>query len=241
MTRGTPHPFTSGQIRFVAEQVGIPENELKKSMVDLFRRRGKLLRAYLARVVYAMDERFNVALCVVSSKGEDEALANDVALVFSQMFGAHEHLDIIFLNERQETQIRKTCCPFFVSMPFEHPDFFLTSSEGYGLEDVRACYKEKRLINSHWDGYMLCQIDPPIVGQPYGLGEKDIQKVVIASRHSGHSIFANQEWPAYVHIARLVRDLSDVDFTIGEDDVESIGWAEIYDSSAAATAARRSP
>jgi len=77
---------------------------------------------------------------------------------------------------------------------------------------------------------MLCEIDPPIVGQPYGLGGQDIHRVVIASRHSGHSIFAISDWPAYVHVARLARNISDDKFAIAENDIESIGWAEGYTS-----------
>lgn len=236
MIRGKLVSFTSSGTRFVAEQIGVPENQFKKSIVGLFRDQNRLLRAYLAQVEYGEEKDSNVALCVVSESGEDEKLANNIALVFRRMFGSHEHLDILFITDSQETQLRKMCCPFFSSMRFGHPDFYLTSSEGYGLEEVRACYKERRLMNGHPDEYMLCEIDPPIVGQPYGLGAQEIYRVIIASRHSGYSIFAIKDWPGYVHVARLIRDVSGDKFAIAENDIESIGWAEIYESSVAAKA-----
>lgn len=236
MNRGKLDSFTSSETRFVAEQIGVPENEFKESIIGLFHDRNRPLRAYLVQVEYGEKRDFNVALCIALESEDDEKLANDIALVFRRMFGSHEHLDILFVTEEQETQLRKVCCPFFGFGRFEHPDFYLTSSEGYGLEEVRECYKERRLMNGHPDGYMLCEIDLPIVGQPYGLGGQDIHRIVIASRHSGYSLFAINDWPVYVHVARLTRNLSDDKFVIAENDIKSIGWGEVYDSSAAAKA-----
>lgn len=236
MNRGRLDTFTNKGTHFVGEQIGISENEFKESIVGLFRVRNGPIRAYLVQVEYIEEKDFNVALCVASESGEDEKLANDIASVFRSMFGSHEHLDILFLSKSQETQLRKVCCPFFSSRRFEYPDFYLTSREGYGLEDVRGCYKERRLMDGHPDGYMLCEIDPPIGGQPFGLGGQDIHRIVIASRHSGYSIFTINDWPAYVHVARLTRDISDDKFIIAENNIEPIGWAEAYESSAAAKA-----
>lgn len=238
MSRGKLDSFTSSGTRFVTEQIGVSENEFKEAIVGLFRDRNRPLRAYLAQVEYGEQNDYHVALCIASESGDDTKLANDTAMVFSRMFGSHEHLDILFLTEHKETRLRKVCCPFFSSRRFGHPDFYLTSSEGYGLEGIRACYKERRFMNGHPDGYMLCEIDLPIVGRPYGLGGHDIHRVVIASRHAGYSIFAINDWPTYVHVARLTHDFSGDKFVIAEDDIESIGWAEIYESLAAAKTSR---
>ncbi len=226
--------FISSSTRFVAEQTGIPENEFKEAIVGLFREQNRLLRAYLAQVKCGEEIDFNIVLCIASENGEDEKLANDIASVFRRMFGSHEHLDILFLSSSQETELRKVCCPFFSSRRFDRPDFYLTSSEGYNLEEVRACYKERRFMNGHPDGYLLCEIEPPILGQPHGLGGQDIHRVVLASRHAGYSVFSIKDWPVYVHVARLTCDDFGDKFIIAENDIESIGWAEIYESSAAA-------
>ncbi|MGH8489621.1 MAG: enhanced serine sensitivity protein SseB C-terminal domain-containing protein, partial [Gammaproteobacteria bacterium] len=164
--------FTGSKVRFVAEQIGVPETELKEELVRLFKQQCRVSRAYLAQVEYDKVKHFNVALCIYLQQSESEKLANDVASIFRRMFGPHEHLDILFLSDTQEIELRKVCCPFFASRDYRFglPDFYLTSSEGYGLEEIRACYKRQRLLGSHPDGYMLCEIDPPILGQPYGLG-----------------------------------------------------------------------
>jgi hypothetical protein len=35
---------------------------------------------------------------------------------FSEMFGRHEHLDILFLSPGQETDLRRVCAPFHVAV-----------------------------------------------------------------------------------------------------------------------------
>lgn len=230
MSSGKLDSFTSSDIHFVAEQIGIPENEFKKEVIGWFQGEKKVLRAYLVQVEYSREKSLNVALCIYSVYGEDEKLAKDIASVFSHMFGSHEHLDILFLDIDQEIELRKVCCPFFTSKRFDSPDFYLTSSEGYNLEEVRSCYKEKRMLGCHPNGYMVCEIKPPIMGQPYGLGGQDINKIIIASRHIEYSIFSINEWPAYVHVARLTNDDLSDKFTIAENDIDSIGWAELYES-----------
>jgi hypothetical protein len=225
--------FTTHNIHFLAEQIGVSENEFKEELVRLINSQQMSVRIYLVRVEYDKKNDFNIAVCIFMEGHEDENLAKDIASIFRRFFGSHEHLDILFLNDRQETELRKVCCPFYSSKGYRYkkPDFFLTSSEGYNLEKVRACYKRTRLLGNHFDGYMLCDIDPPMVGQPYGLGEKDIHEIIIASRHQGHSIFSINKWPAYVHVALLKNDaVRNNKFIITEDDTDHIGWAEIYDS-----------
>jgi hypothetical protein len=234
MSRRKIDSFSKSTTHFIAEQFGAPENEFKESIICLLQSQSRPLRTYLAQVEYGEEKDSKVALCVASNGGEDEGLAYDIASIFRHMFGSHEHLDIVFLTEIQEVMLRKVCCPFFSSKRISSPDFFLTSSEGYGLEEVRACYKLKRLVNSHSDGYILCDIEPPIVGQSYGLGGQDINQVIVAHRHAEYTLFAINKWPAYVHVARLTCNIPNDKFTIAESDIETIGWAEIYDSLTAA-------
>ena len=84
-------------------------------------------------------------------------------------------------------------------------------------------------MGDHPDGYILCEISPSIIGQSYGLGNQDITEIIIASRYAESSIFSIDEWPAYVHVARLTSNLPIEKFTITENNIESIGWAEIYE------------
>ena len=114
------------------------------------------------------------------------------------------------------------------------PDFYLASTEGYGLDVARACYRSKRLHGVSRDDYLLIRLEPPIPGQQYGLGDRAITDVVIATRHVGTSLFPICEWPVAVHVARLlVADSEDLG-TVADSDLEEIGWAELYPTRQAA-------
>jgi hypothetical protein len=54
------------------------------------------------------------------------------------------------------------------------PDFYLASSEGYGMEEPRRGFAIRRLRGDHRDDYLLTRIDPPLIGQPFGMGAHDI-------------------------------------------------------------------
>lgn len=113
-------------------------------------------------------------------------------------------------------------------------DFYLVSSEGYGMEKPRKCYRIKRLKGAQRDDYLLIKIDPPLIGQKYGLGGRDIDKVIIATRHKGDSLFPIKEWPVFIHVARiLIDDLEDRE-TVVDNEFEEIGWAELYETEEAA-------
>ena len=106
-------------------------------------------------------------------------------------------------------------------------DFYLVSSEGYGLEQVRKCYRLKRLGGRRTDDYLLVRIDAPLPGQRYGLGSAMIHQVVLATRHEGESLFPVSEWPLYVHVARPLHEVRR-QRKLAASDLELIGWAEIY-------------
>lgn len=108
------------------------------------------------------------------------------------------------------------------------PDFFLASSEGYDMEEPRACWRIRRLATDHRDDLLLIRIAPPLIGQKYGLGGKDIYEVIIATRHQGASLFPVTEWPLYVHVARLKKNLPVDQSHVEGDAFESIAWAELY-------------
>lgn len=217
-------------VRFVAEQVGGLEDELKSATVQRWLEggNGRDLRAYLAQVAYPGDKETSIALCIASDGHGDKQLIEEAAAVFRGMFRQNQHLDIFFLNQRQEGRLRRVCCPFFSPARFVIPDFWMVTSDGYLLDEARACYKERRLTGDHSDGYMLCEIDPPFIGQRYGLGGSDINRVVMASRHQGSTLFPIDEWPAYVHVARLTVDLAEGEFSLSRDDCRSMIWAEVY-------------
>jgi SseB protein C-terminal domain len=102
-------------LRFLREQDGPPERELKGYLIELFRREKGIRTAYLAQVAYAHDQENAVALCLRADRASDEVIGR-IGQIFSSMFGAHEHLDILFLSDDQEAQLAR-CCRAFWSTP----------------------------------------------------------------------------------------------------------------------------
>jgi hypothetical protein len=57
--------------------------------------------------------------------------------------------------------------------------------------------------------------------------------VVLAARHAGESLFPIQRWPVFVHVARPLVPIEARD-VLHDDEMESIAWAEIYQTEGAA-------
>jgi hypothetical protein len=114
-------------------------------------------------------------------------------------------------------------------------DFYLTSSEGYDYlaRPPRRCRAIKRLRGDARDDYLLIRIDPPLNGQIFGLGEHDIDQVIVATRHRGASLFPITQWPVFVHVARLLVPYEGQD-VVRSDELDPIAWAELYATEEAA-------
>lgn len=108
------------------------------------------------------------------------------------------------------------------------PDFYLASTEGYELDEPRKCKRLKRLRSNSRGDLLLVQLEPPVIGQKFGLGQKDIDIVVIATRHTGSSLFPIKEWPVHVHVARPLVDNLEQHEHIEDNEIEEIAWAELY-------------
>jgi hypothetical protein len=118
----------------------------------------------------------------------------------------------------------------------DNPDFFLASSEGYRLEEPRSCKRIKRVRSDNRDDLLLVKVEPPLIGQPYGLGGRDIDTLLVVTRHKGDSLFPIKEWPVFVHVARLLIENPEERELIHDNEFESIAWAELYATEAAARA-----
>jgi hypothetical protein len=86
----------------------------------------------------------------------------------------------------------------------DEPDFNLASSEGYRLENPRGCKCIKRVRSDGRDDLLLIRVNPPLTGQPYRLGARDMDTLLVATRYEGDSLFPIKEWPVFVHVARLL-------------------------------------
>ncbi len=104
------------------------------------------------------------------------------------------------------------------------------------MESPRRCRRIKRLRGESRDDYLLVEIEPPLIGQQFGLGATDISLVIVATRHEGASLFPIKKWPVYVHVARvLVENPADRE-DLKNTDLEEIGWAELYPTETRASA-----
>lgn len=119
----------------------------------------------------------------------------------------------------------------------KQPDFYLASSEGYGMEEPRRCFAIRRIRGDSRDDYMLVRIDPPLIGQRFGMGAQDLDHVILATRHAGASLFPIRAWPVFVHVARVLVPLEQRDL-LHDGEMESIAWAELYETEAAARSKR---
>jgi hypothetical protein len=118
-------------------------------------------------------------------------------------------------------------------------DFFIASSEGYGMSEPRACYSLRRLRTESRDDLLLIRIEPPLIGQQYGMGGRDVDTVFVAPRHKGTSLFPPHHWPIYVHVGRLLGSPDNPPDPLHRTDYEEIAWAELYETEATAHAAMR--
>jgi hypothetical protein len=101
------------RIRFLSEQDGVPERELKKELVVLFAGFDTVIRAYLVRVDYGNPNEFNVALCLRTHSEPPPELNDGISEIFSNIFRTDEHLDVLILTEEMERDMGGVCCPFF--------------------------------------------------------------------------------------------------------------------------------
>jgi SseB protein C-terminal domain len=100
-------------LTFLGEQDGPPERMLKGKLSELFAGYQNLLKAYLARVHYRETKGESVCLCLSVSSGADKPLVETIHSLFAQQFNSAVHLDILFLNPKQEEQLTVVCKPFY--------------------------------------------------------------------------------------------------------------------------------
>jgi len=105
---------TVRQPRFLCEQSGPAETELKALLLPVFAKYTAIRSAYLVRVTYGDALSYDVALCLTTAAGiEEPELVVEVDSIFDEMFGPREHLDILFVEAQREKQLQEVCRPFW--------------------------------------------------------------------------------------------------------------------------------
>ncbi len=110
------------------------------------------------------------------------------------------------------------------------PDFFLSAGgEVTGdLATPRACWTRGRMNDQIRDDHMLIEVEPPIIGQTYGLGGRDITNLILSARHQGDTLFPIKEWPCHVYVARILDDSIMKTLIFTKEQVEVIAWGMIF-------------
>jgi hypothetical protein len=77
---------------------------------------------------------------------------------------------------------------------------------------------------------MLVRIDPPLIGQILGRGDRDVEQLVLASRLVGDSLFPIKKWPAFVYVCLPPKSVSgdSVVRRIRDDELSPMAWGELY-------------
>lgn len=101
-----------GNVKFLGEQDGAPERELKQKLAQLFRQSSGIHRAYLARVRYEGVQEA-VALCIYADVEKFKEVTESAGHIFSELFGPQEYLDIVYLDTKDDAEVSKSCAAFF--------------------------------------------------------------------------------------------------------------------------------
>ena len=104
-------PRTEGVVRFLGEQDGPPERQLKDALRPMLAGTKSVRSAYLTQVSYGSSTDRAVALCLVSPASQH--LVQAVAAEFARLFGTSAHLDIMFLEPAQEAECKRVCPAFY--------------------------------------------------------------------------------------------------------------------------------
>jgi hypothetical protein len=108
--------LTVPQVQFLCEQSGPTETTLKARLSQLFSSSGLIRSAYLVRAIYEEGGPTSVVLALRTSTDRAEPiLVGPVGGAFASIFGAHEHLDILFVDQDQEKAIRGVCPAFYLA------------------------------------------------------------------------------------------------------------------------------
>ena len=122
----------------------------------------------------------------------------------------------------------------------QEPTFYLASTDCSPALAPRKCFVEERLTSAERrDDYLRIRIEPPIIGQPYELGEQDIEDLVLATRYADTTLYPISEWPMIVFVCRVVNEKIRHSGRVSANDLEVILIGELYPTLAQANESLR--
>ncbi len=92
---------------------------MKANFRQMFAEFPDVRTAYLARLSYGESCGLSVGLCIRSTSGIDQRLQKRLGQIFTETFNSKEHLDILFIRDDQEQQLKRVCRPFYKAVSSE--------------------------------------------------------------------------------------------------------------------------
>lgn len=111
---------------------------------------------------------------------------------------------------------------------------YLSSLESERFELVRECRLVRFLTFNTGKIGALVTLTPGISGQDFGTGE-DLFSFVLTTRFEGTSISSIDEFPCFVFIALPRQEWDNSSGEITAQDLQVIGWGELYRTAEDAT------
>jgi hypothetical protein len=108
-------------------------------------------------------------------------------------------------------------------------EYFLSSMDSERLARPRICTILRYAQFDTGKDCAFASVDPPIPGQDFGRGD-DISRVVVTSRMEGQTLSEIESFPCFVFVARAIDDSAFTKGILTKNDLEIIGWGELYGS-----------
>lgn len=105
--------------------------------------------------------------------------------------------------------------------------YFLSSLDSTRFEPVRECHVKRALAFDTGKIAVDVTLSPPVVGQDFNRG-LDIDTVILSCRYEGATIDPVDEFPCFVFITVPRTAEYALQSPIRSDDLEIIGWGELY-------------
>lgn len=106
-------------------------------------------------------------------------------------------------------------------------DFYLGSSDSYGeWARPRDCWIVAHTQMEDGRVSVLVNVEPPVIGQPFGLGGKDLRSLVLAARWKG-TAFEQGFYPMPVLIYRITKPVAGHE-VVPNSHINLEAWGEVY-------------
>ena len=109
-------PVKVRSLRYVGEQHGPVESDLKSRWLPILRAAPQIRRAFLVRSVCDGQEFQHVILALCTDGAPDRELIEALRVPYADVFRRDCPLDMMFAGAAQESEIETVCPPFYTAV-----------------------------------------------------------------------------------------------------------------------------